>query len=135
MFLESALFNHSNVEERNTLISEIIKNLEYCKFPIYFTSISEAISESPKIDSNFKINEQRENQILELFESVKNVTSKQELLYVLKRKLLSKAAKFLNCNKIFTTEVGTDLAIKLLTDFSVGRGDQACFDTVSNLSC
>lgn len=128
-FLEGVLFK-KEIEERIKLVEDMKKKVEEYNFPIFISTISETFNELPVIDGSLKINNEYDKQFLELFENVKTISSKEDLLYFLRQKLILKCASQLNCNKIFTAEVGNDLAVKLLSNFSLGRGDQASFETV-----
>lgn len=48
-----------------------------------------------------------------------------------RHKLLVQVAKVTGCGKVFTAESADDLAIKLFTNVSLGRGAQLPFDVVS----
>jgi cytoplasmic tRNA 2-thiolation protein 2 len=59
-----------------------------------------------------------------------SLTSKEDLVEKLRSTLLLEIAKRLKCPKIFLADVETDLAIKLLSNISLGRGAQLPLDVV-----
>lgn len=50
---------------------------------------------------------------------------------VSRSRLSYECAVLLNCNKIFTSECATDVAVQLLSDTTLGRCSHITYDTVS----
>lgn len=96
------------------------------KFPFFITTIGEIFSDKPNsyTTTNFIFDKEKDKEINNLFQSLKSMTSKEDMLSQLRLKLITDMAEHLKCNKIFTAEVGTDLAIKFLSNMSLGRGNQ-----------
>nr|XP_039262764.1 cytoplasmic tRNA 2-thiolation protein 2-like [Styela clava] len=65
----------------------------------------------------------------ELFDSIKSITSKQELLYRLRCKLLTYKAKELGYQHIFLGETSSRLAINILSNIAQGQGAHLSLDT------
>ena len=131
-FLEGALFENLNPDIRIKTIDEIKQIVDGYGFPFFVASLSQVLNcdNNIKLSSSLDINNEDDEKLLKFFNNVNNITSKEDLLYLLKKKLILKAADQLKCNKILTSEVGNDLAVKLFTLFSLGRGDQSSFETV-----
>ncbi|KAK6617290.1 hypothetical protein RUM44_005621 [Polyplax serrata] len=125
---EGALFKLSD-EERINSVNEVKQLIEEYNFPTYISTISDYFSETHLVGNCLEINKKNDEQLVKLFDSVKSVTSKEDLLSVLRHNLILKLATKLNCSKIFTAEVGDNLAVKLMNNFSLGRGEQASFGT------
>eukprot|EP00794_Sanderia_malayensis_P008978 gene8978-9936_t len=60
--------------------------------------------------------------IKDLFQSIKTLTAKQDLLNTLRVRLLLKYAKDNNFTKILVAETSTNLSMKLLSNIALGRG-------------
>ncbi|XP_038662369.1 cytoplasmic tRNA 2-thiolation protein 2 isoform X1 [Scyliorhinus canicula] len=67
--------------------------------------------------------------IKELFSSIKTLTAKEELLQTLRHHLLLYTARIKGYTKIMMGDSCTRLAVKLLTNISLGRGASLAIDT------
>ncbi|XP_041048696.1 cytoplasmic tRNA 2-thiolation protein 2 isoform X2 [Carcharodon carcharias] len=67
--------------------------------------------------------------IKELFSSIKTLTAKEELLQTLRHHLLLHTARIKGYTKIMLGDSCTRLAVKLLTNISLGRGASLAIDT------
>lgn len=65
---------------------------------------------------------------LQSFNRINSLTSKQDYLLQLRKRVWRTAAKQLNCRLVFVPEINSDLARNLLTDISLGRGAAAAHD-------
>lgn len=122
---EGCILGLSQDERRN--ISEAInKSLEGYKLPTFMTSLEAFFNTQElhcnKLGSEMSFAVEDEEKVHKLFKQVKSLTSKEELLRILRNKILRRAAKSLNCSKIFVAETATGLATTLLTNISLGRG-------------
>ncbi|XP_058384444.1 cytoplasmic tRNA 2-thiolation protein 2 isoform X1 [Diceros bicornis minor] len=64
-----------------------------------------------------------------LFDSVKTLTAKEELLQTLRTHLILHVARTHGCSKVMTGDSCTRLAIKLMTSLALGRGAFLAWDT------
>lgn len=109
------------------LMSELV---EPYKFQSYFTTLSSVFdTEGPRCfalneQSTLHISDHCEKELLNMFDNVQSLTAKEDLLKVLRRQLLLLASQELMCNRLFTAQSSTDLAIQILTDVSLGRGSE-----------
>lgn len=99
-------------------------------FNILITTLSEVLSETPKVGESLIVDDSREGELSAFFKNVTTTTAKEDLLYQLRQKLVLSVAEALEYGKVFTDEVGTDLAVKLLVGMSSGRGDQISYEVV-----
>nr|XP_014430417.1 cytoplasmic tRNA 2-thiolation protein 2 [Pelodiscus sinensis] len=72
----------------------------------------------------------RTEQLLQLFGSVKTLTAKEELLQALRTSLILHTARAQGYAKVLMGDSCTRLAVKLLTNLSLGRGASLAMDTV-----
>ena len=73
--------------------------------------------------------EDRKRLLVELFSHIKTATAKEDLLLYLRTRLLVHMARKLKCQKIFTAENATRMAIKIMSLTSKGRGYTLPFET------
>ncbi|XP_075795995.1 cytoplasmic tRNA 2-thiolation protein 2 isoform X1 [Pelodiscus sinensis] len=71
----------------------------------------------------------RTEQLLQLFGSVKTLTAKEELLQALRTHLILHTARAQGYSKVLMGDSCTRLAVKLLTNLSLGRGASLAMDT------
>uniref|UniRef100_A0A8C4VY78 Cytoplasmic tRNA 2-thiolation protein 2 n=1 Tax=Gopherus evgoodei TaxID=1825980 RepID=A0A8C4VY78_9SAUR len=71
----------------------------------------------------------RTEQLIRLFGSVKTLTAKEELLQTLRNHLILHTARTQGYSKVMMGESCTRLAVKLLTNLSLGRGASLAMDT------
>lgn len=63
-----------------------------------------------------------------IFDKIVDHTSKAELLNKLRQRLIFSSARKLGCTKIFVADDSTSLAVKILSNVSLGRGAQLSLD-------
>lgn len=68
-------------------------------------------------------------QLKALFDSLTSVTCKEELLYRMRCKLLTRKAKALGYQHVFLGETSTRLAVNILSNIAQGRGSRLPLDT------
>lgn len=68
------------------------------------------------------------SRFIEQFHALGCLTSKQDFLVQLRKRMWRSVAKSLNCGLVFFPETNIDLAKRLLTDISLGRGSSAAHD-------
>uniref|UniRef100_A0A182SP54 Cytoplasmic tRNA 2-thiolation protein 2 n=1 Tax=Anopheles maculatus TaxID=74869 RepID=A0A182SP54_9DIPT len=66
--------------------------------------------------------EQDEKRLLQVLEAARSVSSKQDLLEQVHKQTYRSVAKALNCNYVFLSDIGIDLAKTLLSNVALGRG-------------
>lgn len=108
------------------LLEKYRKSLMYLNMPLYLASVG-----SEEIKS-FETESIAENDLsttfTKKFQSLKSLSTRQDYLHQLKRKLIHIAAKRLECPFVFTPEIGVDIAERLLTNISLGRGAGTALD-------
>lgn len=110
--------------ERQRLLNELHTSLEYLSMPLYLVAVTDE-----KIQPfESKVKESPTSNITSRFDQVKSLTERQDLLHQIKRRLILKAANELNCPFVFTNDIGLDIAQKLLTNISLGRGAGVTLD-------
>ncbi|PSN31223.1 Cytoplasmic tRNA 2-thiolation protein 2-A [Blattella germanica] len=128
---QGAILNLSS-SYRKDLCHDVAQQVKNSRIPLYITTLENSLDDSPNYFAyeNYTqhISQEKEEQLKNLFDSVKSVTSKEDLLQKLRNKLLLKVAKHLKCTKIFTAETTSNLAVKLLSNVSLGRGAQLPLD-------
>jgi len=92
-------------------------------FSIQDESIGKISTESSNYITNSDLNE-KGKELKVLLSQTSDQTARVSLIKDLKRQLLLRAATDLNCNKVFTGECATSLAITLLSGVATGRGAQ-----------
>lgn len=122
-------------DERIKLVKEMGQIVESFKFEFFIASLSESMTSSGNLYTldNFVINKENDIKISQLFKSIKSITSKEDMIAQLRHNVFTYVAESLKCNKIFTAEIGNDLAVRLLSDISLGRGNQLPLQVVSFL--
>uniref|UniRef100_A0A182LW56 Cytoplasmic tRNA 2-thiolation protein 2 n=1 Tax=Anopheles culicifacies TaxID=139723 RepID=A0A182LW56_9DIPT len=97
---------------------------QFSSFPSYYT----VCGSSKYVEITFKDSfspagfEQDEQRLLQVLEAVRSVSSKQDLLEQVHKQTYRKIAKALNCNYVFLSDIGIDLAKTLLSNVALGRG-------------
>lgn len=76
-------------------------------------------------DATFQAGRQH---FMETFNSLHSLTSKQDYLMQLRKRIWRSCARSLSCGIVFIAETNSDLANALLTDISLGRGGSAAHD-------
>uniref|UniRef100_A0A1B6KH68 Cytoplasmic tRNA 2-thiolation protein 2 n=1 Tax=Graphocephala atropunctata TaxID=36148 RepID=A0A1B6KH68_9HEMI len=117
-------------EESNRISESVDGILQTFSYPVYKVPLELAI-ESEEVVENFingGSNLIETSNLCALFESISDITSKMDLLCKLRYNLLIQVAKALGCNKMFTAETADDLAVRLMTNVSLGRGSQLPYD-------
>lgn len=123
LFIDERPLVDKTVSDR---IIEIIKSYDFQSFYL-------AIGDSNKpIPINDQLNpmayEKHRVQFMESFNAITSLTSKQDFLLQLRKRIWRTVAKQLDCGLVFVAEINSDLAKNLLTDISLGRGASAAHD-------
>lgn len=143
---------HVDYEKRKELLHKIYTEIQYFGFMPHFVSFYDYIHNSEKIvhllftevDTMLKTNstvlEGKNKNISHTYRNdLKNI---QVLVFCIlfawlydfyfRRQLLIDAAKYFECNFVFTPEISVDISAQLLTNVSLGRGSHIPVDTVIN---
>ncbi|KAJ1524441.1 hypothetical protein ONE63_010938 [Megalurothrips usitatus] len=122
------------LSDRSANLRLVAEMSEQYGFSAYFTSLSCQHDNQGLVcvplnkDSALSVNVEFEAELNNLIANISSLTAKEDMLKQLRQQVLLRAAKELKCNKIFTAESSTDLAIHILTDVSLGRGAQMHHD-------
>ena len=107
----------------------VIKIIKSYSFEAFYQPLGSSDAPLPitdQLDLN-AFTEQRTN-FMETFNCLQSLTSKQDFLLQLRKKIWRSAARHLDCGIVFVPETNADLAKALLTDISLGRGAAAAQD-------
>jgi len=120
---EGALWS-SNLEERRKNIANVRRILSVYEFEFHLVLLEDFNSgvKVYKCEDDVKFSEKLAIDLFENFSNLKESSSKQELLQHMIRSVLIDTAQHLNCEKIFTGENGTVLAVELLAGVAGGSG-------------
>lgn len=111
-------------------IADVKKLLEETCLPFHIVRLEEVLA-MPQMYSDLDSQQMKDSagNLKALFSSVKTLTSKEELLYRLRCKLLAYKAKEFGYQHIFLGETSTRLSINILSNLAQGRGAQLASDT------
>ncbi|XP_062923131.1 cytoplasmic tRNA 2-thiolation protein 2 [Mobula hypostoma] len=90
---------------------------------------SGSISSESSTSGKWQFTSAQTEAVKELFSSIKTLTAKEELLQTLRHHLLLYTARIKGYTKIMMGDSCTRLAVKLLTNISLGRGASLAIDT------
>lgn len=107
-------------------ILEIIKTYSFEMFYLNFASTIDPIPINDQL--NLDAYEEDRQRFMATFNSLTSLTSKQDFVVQLRKRIWRSAAKSLNCGLVFVPEINSDLAKTLLTDISLGRGASVAHD-------
>lgn len=124
--------------DRRTSAESILQLSRQCGFDAYTTSLEYSLVADPEDIrlhfNNYEIangSQLHQDQLVNLFSSVKSLTAKEDLLLRLRNELIAKCALRLNHFKVFLGLTATRLASQLLTAVAQGRGAQISDEIVS----
>ncbi|XP_053664379.1 cytoplasmic tRNA 2-thiolation protein 2 [Anopheles marshallii] len=97
---------------------------QFSSFPSYYTVCGSSKYAEITFNETFSPIgfEQDEARLLQVLEAVRSVSSKQDLLEQVHNQTYRNIAKALNCNYVFLSDIGIDLAKTLLSNVALGRG-------------
>ncbi|KAJ8945153.1 hypothetical protein NQ318_001618 [Aromia moschata] len=120
------------VDERQDVIKKIKEEVTAFGFKIHFIPFIKYISDNSISEimeyDNLHISGNDESKLLANFEKISN-TNKNEIMNLMKRRLLVDVAKHLDCKFIFLPDTSVETASNLLSNMSLGRGCHVPFDT------
>lgn len=120
----------SQPEDRTKLITKITDQIKNLGFQGHWTTLSQVLNSDPQLEPLESTNLQTkyDNNLLESFNSLVDVTSKEDLLTKLRQRLIVSAARKLGCTKVFLGDDMTSLSIKILENISLGRAAHLSLD-------
>ncbi|XP_050095156.1 cytoplasmic tRNA 2-thiolation protein 2 [Anopheles aquasalis] len=124
MFVDDDFLSKTAPErkEKLAILQDILRQFN---FPAHYTvSGSTKVMEFP-FDSAFTPPESfalDETRLKEIINGTRSVTSKQDLLEQVRKQTYQAVARSLNCNYVFLSDIGIDLAKTLLSHVALGRG-------------
>lgn len=129
LYIDEGVILNLSDQQRLAGAQAVIQFATDCKLDVYITSLEFClVSSSDSVilhKNNYEISKSNHDvQLKNLFDSVKNLTAKEDLLFRLKQRLINFAAQRSSHTKIFIGSTGTRLAGQLLTAMAQGRGAQ-----------
>ncbi|XP_076283903.1 cytosolic thiouridylase subunit 2 [Lasioglossum baleicum] len=129
LYIDDGIAKGFSLGERKDIRNALVKEADNLQIAMYITSLTTSTNDilctEVKSTDVSQTNTIHDDEFIEkLFHSMESETAKDELLRQLKRKLIIRAARKLNCNKVFVADTSVDLATKVLADISMGRGSQ-----------
>ncbi|XP_054279048.1 cytoplasmic tRNA 2-thiolation protein 2-B [Macrosteles quadrilineatus] len=116
-------------EESKTIKEDIQRTWGLYEYPKHIVPLHLSIEEEETVNAFLtKGTSTDKTKFINMFTSLPENTSKIDMLNKLRSNLLAQIARLLGCNKIFTAETANDLAVKLITNVSLGRGAQLPYD-------
>lgn len=122
---------HLTLDERYTLISKVLRDVELFEFQVHFVSFKNFVLNNDVVisDGNLIISDNDKDELNKIFPKGTSKTAKKEILGMYRRNMLVATAKKLNCKFVFTPDLSMSIASNLLTNIALGRGSQVPDDT------
>ena len=132
---EGEILNLSD-EERISNFHSVLEFANHCSLDLYVTclefSLVSSAADIELLKNEYRLtNSDNRYKLKNLFDSVENLTAKEDLLVRLKNRLINLTATRLKFTKIFLGPTATRLAGQLLTAMGQGRGAQIGDEIVS----
>eukprot|EP00095_Tigriopus_kingsejongensis_P007791 maker-scaffold370_size193435-snap-gene-0.32 protein:Tk07791 transcript:maker-scaffold370_size193435-snap-gene-0.32-mRNA-1 annotation:"cytoplasmic trna 2-thiolation protein 2 a" len=118
--------------KRMGLVEDLVRVVAHFELPCYVVPLEcalrdefsvENIQEMEGSESSYRLpSTQSTQELREVFEAIKEISAKEDLLKNMKHNLLHACAKTLEMPKIFLAESQTSVAVNLLSGISLGRG-------------
>ncbi|XP_013408735.1 cytoplasmic tRNA 2-thiolation protein 2-A [Lingula anatina] len=133
---EGAVLNQTQ-EERSETCQQVAALLQQSGFPWNIISLEKIMQESNSLEK-FELSEQFESlhvsekdqeELKSLWNSVKTLSAKEEMIRTLRSRLLVSIATAGGYSKVLVGDTGTKLSIRLLSDVAQGRGMHLPFET------
>ncbi|KAK5644881.1 hypothetical protein RI129_006181 [Pyrocoelia pectoralis] len=125
-----------DINERIRLSCQVNAEVTRFHFPIFFINLSQYLVNKSNLSSilhekvdDMRIDENDSIKIKNVLKNNPNLTVQTEMVDIYENELLIKVAKHLGCKCIFTPDLGVDIASQLLTNVSLGRGENIPYDT------
>ncbi|EZA59053.1 hypothetical protein DMN91_008498 [Ooceraea biroi] len=129
LYIDDSTVMKETDEERCAVRSKIIEQIKDFAFTGYTVSLSEVLKKEDDVniklvDHDQEVDNENNDQLLTILAKLPDDTSRLDLLFQLRRKLLIVAARKLNCDKILQADCATDVATKVLANICLGRSAQ-----------
>ena len=105
-------------------LDSVVKTAKSFNYPLYISSISTFLEKELTIYSSTDYKKGSEDAFPKILEQIPDASLRATFLKDVRSRILCNAAKVLSCNKIFSGECATSLAISLLSGVALGRGAQ-----------
>uniref|UniRef100_A0A2M3ZA98 Cytoplasmic tRNA 2-thiolation protein 2 n=1 Tax=Anopheles braziliensis TaxID=58242 RepID=A0A2M3ZA98_9DIPT len=118
-------FLSKTASERQEKLASLQDILRQFSFPTHYTVSGSTKTVELPFDRAFSPPEtfaQDETRLKEIISGTRSVTSKQDLLEQVRKQTYQAVARTLNCNYVFLSDIGIDLAKTLLSHVALGRG-------------
>lgn len=108
---------------------KILDTLRMYSFPMFYQSLGHSGDPVPITDQLMMDDYEADRlQFMTSFNTLGSITSKQDYLQQMRKRIWRTTARSLNAHLVFVPETNSDLAKALLTDISLGRGASAAHD-------
>lgn len=109
---------------------KVLQILRTYSFETYYVSLGVSGDPVPLTDDHLNVDayDEGREKFMTTFNTLNSLTSKQDFLQQLKKRIWRSAARSLSCGVVFLPETNSDLAKTLLTNISLGRGASAAHD-------
>lgn len=128
LYIDNNCLFKLSLDSRIAKFNEIKDLLVQFEIKSFYTSfvLDHAIEiENVKITADLLSSEEK---FLNSLKSIQNLTSQQDYIHCAKSNVIRRIAEQIECQYAFTSEIGSDLAIKLLTNVALGRGSSVAQD-------
>ncbi|GLV32861.1 uncharacterized protein CBL_00432 [Carabus blaptoides fortunei] len=117
-------------EERLAIAKNVTHEISSYNFPGYVTSLHNFINDFNAEPKYYELNNNLivENLLSNANSKSRNRTQYDDVMEVSRRQLIIQMAKQLSCRVVFTPEISVDVAVKMLSNLSLGRGSHLSLD-------
>lgn len=128
LYIDNNCLFHMDLESRIKNFKEIKDLLKQFSIKSFYASFGKIqVFDIEEIQMNADLLSSEET-FLNSVTSIKNLTSQQDYVHCTTSNVIRQCAEQINCEYAFTTEIGSDLAVKLLTNIALGRGSSVSQD-------
>ncbi|XP_014261572.1 cytoplasmic tRNA 2-thiolation protein 2 [Cimex lectularius] len=130
LYIEEAFLFDKTPEERSELLNEIYNALLLYDFKTFYASYDSFFDEEIMLykSPSSLLDSTDNSRMSKLLEDCTTDTAKIDLLVKAKNDVLVKAARWLQCNKIFLADTSDHIAVNVISNVSLGRGSQLVSD-------
>uniref|UniRef100_A0A182Y1A7 Cytoplasmic tRNA 2-thiolation protein 2 n=1 Tax=Anopheles stephensi TaxID=30069 RepID=A0A182Y1A7_ANOST len=124
LYMDDEFVNRADELRMQRLAKRINVLKQFSNFPSYYTVCGSSKYVEVTFEEEFSPTgfEEDEKRLIHVLEAVRSVSSKQDLLEQVHKQTYRSIAKALNCNYVFLSDIGIDLAKTLLSNVALGRG-------------
>ncbi|XP_012275888.1 cytoplasmic tRNA 2-thiolation protein 2 [Orussus abietinus] len=131
VYIDEGAVTSQSIEERQANVAKIskeIENLGFIGYAIPLHKSLEELDETVQSIKLYKASTEGDDTLSKILNCLTSCTAKEEMIYRLRQRLLVSVGRQLKCNKIFVADNATKLAIRILSNISLGRGAQLPLD-------